>query len=114
MLRRKSEPTVEYIPARDYYHRHQRAYFWEIALVYPIGNNAIVRYLLGWMYPFNAQMTKILGNQMPKLRDWLIISSRHVLQDFMVPLSKLEEFLKLSHEEFQVSQRFFISYTNDG
>jgi len=112
---RKSEPTVEYIPARDYYHRHQRAYFWEVAHGLPIGNNVIVRYLFGWMYPFNFQLMKRVGNSITpaKLRDRVAASLQHVLQDFMVPMSKLEDILKLSHEEFQVSQRFFNSDTKD-
>jgi len=42
---------VEYIPLRDYYHRHSRSIFWEIQDIIPFGNNVWFRYLFGWLIP---------------------------------------------------------------
>ena len=30
---------VEYVPRRDYYHRHTRSMFWEMELMLPVGNH---------------------------------------------------------------------------
>ena len=43
----KSGPGVEYIPLRDYYHRHSRSIFWEMQHIIPFGNHWFFRYLLG-------------------------------------------------------------------
>lgn len=34
---------TEYIPLRDYYHRHSRSIFWEIEQIIPFGNHPIFR-----------------------------------------------------------------------
>jgi len=43
--------SVEYIPLRDYYHRHTKSMFWEMELFLPVGNHPIARVLLGWLLP---------------------------------------------------------------
>jgi len=91
--------SVEYIPARDYYHRHQRAYFWEVAIACPIGNFFLIRYLFGWVYPLNFQLTKMYS---PEYAWDLAYTKRHVLQDFMIPISKLSDVIQLAHKEVEV------------
>ena len=47
----KLGPGSEYIPMKDYYHRHSRSIFWEIQDIIPFGNNILFRYLFGWLIP---------------------------------------------------------------
>ncbi|RRT66294.1 hypothetical protein B296_00033273 [Ensete ventricosum] len=42
---------VEYIPTREYYHRHTRCLYWEGKLILPFGDQWWFRWLLGWMMP---------------------------------------------------------------
>jgi delta24-sterol reductase len=37
---------VEFIPLRDYYHRHTRSLFWEIKDIVPFGNDVWFRYVV--------------------------------------------------------------------
>ena len=51
---------IEYIPLRDYYHRHTRSLFWEIQDIVTFGNQAWFRYLFGWAMPPNISIMKRL------------------------------------------------------
>merc|ERR1711879_909119 len=42
---------TEYIPLRQYYHRHSRSIFWELKQICPVANEAWFRWLFGWMLP---------------------------------------------------------------
>ena len=90
---------IEYIPTRDYYHRHQRAYFWEAAIGLPFGNHPLFRYTLGWVFPINFQLVKLL---LPIHFMNITLKHNHVLQDFVLPLSKLRAALEFSHKEVEV------------
>lgn len=81
--------TVEYIPLRDYYHRHTRSIFWETELILPFGNDPWFRYLFGWLMPPKVSHLKL--TQGKTLRDFY--QKVHVVQDFLVPLSGLNECL---------------------
>jgi delta24-sterol reductase len=93
---------IEYIPMRDYYHRHQRAYFWEINVVMPFGDSFLFRYLFGWVYPVNFQLMKLFTYEW--MSD-LFFTRNHVLQDFMVPMSKFEATVSMVHQEVEVCVR---------
>lgn len=41
----KSRVVVEYIPIRDYYHRHSRSIFWEIQVVSLFTKIKVLRFL---------------------------------------------------------------------
>merc|ERR1712130_591129 len=51
-------PRTEYIPLRQYYHRHSRSIFWEIQDIIPFGNNVVFRYLFGWLVPPKVSLLK--------------------------------------------------------
>jgi delta24-sterol reductase len=87
---------VEYIPLRDYYHRHTQSLFWEMELMIPIGNNVVFRWLLGWLMPPKVSFLKISQTEMTRQ----LVERTHVAQDFLVPTRKMSEFLDLCDREF--------------
>lgn len=99
-LNKKSgtENPVEYIPLRDYYHRHTRGLFWETKYFVAFGNNVIFRYLFGWVLPLRIDIIKLITPS------WVIglLDSNHVTQDFIVPMDKLKEAIILSHQIMEV------------
>ena len=95
----KGHKHIEYIPIRDYYHRHQRSYFWEVEVGFGYGNNFLFRYLFGWVYPINFQIFKITS---PKIAKTIFWEKNHILQDYMVPMNKLETIINFTHNEVEV------------
>ncbi|OQR85741.1 24-dehydrocholesterol reductase [Achlya hypogyna] len=82
--------SVEYIPLRDYYHRHSRSIFWELQDIIPFGNHALFRYLLGWLVPPKVSLLKLTqSNAIKELYD-----NHHLIQDMLVPISTLKESLE--------------------
>ena len=47
----QGKEVIEYIPLRDYLHRHTRSYFWAMEEIITFGNNPVFRLLLGWALP---------------------------------------------------------------
>eukprot|EP00043_Microstomoeca_roanoka_P015569 m.156008 g.156008 ORF g.156008 m.156008 type:complete len:527 (-) comp16287_c3_seq4:819-2399(-) len=91
-------PAVEYIPLRDYYHRHTVSLFWEMQDIITFGNDAWFRYLFGWMMPPNHSVLK--RTQTEELRK--LYELHHVVQDMLVPMSKLGETLAVQDKQFGV------------
>ena len=87
-------PTVEYIPLRDYYHRHTRSMFWEMELMFPIGNLSLVRLLTGWMLPPKVSFLKLTQTEVTRR----LTQETHVAQDFMLPMRELPAMLNLCDE----------------
>ncbi len=87
---------VEYIPLRDYYHRHTQSLFWEMELMIPIGNHPLFRYLLGWLMPPKVSFLKISQTEMTRQ----LVERTHVAQDFLVPTRKMSDFLTVCDEKF--------------
>ena len=85
----------EIIPLRHYYHRHSRSLFWEMQDIVPFGNNVVFRYLLGWMMPPAPALLK--RTQTEQLRK--LYELHHMVQDMLVPMSKLSGCLDVFHEE---------------
>ena len=52
-------PGTEYLPLRDYYHRHSRSMFWQLEDLIPFGNNVVFRYLAGWLMPPKVSLLKL-------------------------------------------------------
>ncbi|MBV9314418.1 MAG: FAD-binding oxidoreductase, partial [Pseudonocardia sp.] len=52
-------PRIEYVPLREYYHRHSRSIFWVSELLVPFGNHPLFRYLLGWLMPPKPSFLKV-------------------------------------------------------
>lgn len=92
----KKNELVEYIPLRDYYHRHTQSLFWEMELMIPIGNHPLFRYLLGWLMPPKVSFLKISQTEMTRQ----LVEKTHVAQDFLVPTRKMSEFLTVCDKEF--------------
>lgn len=96
-----SAPTqdgVEFIPLRDYYHRHTRSLFWEIQDIVTFGNQPWFRYLFGMMMPPNISILKRL--QTEELRK--LYELHHVVQDMLIPVSTLSEGMSKMDQHFDV------------
>ncbi|CAH0390700.1 unnamed protein product [Bemisia tabaci] len=82
-------PGYEYIPLRDYYHRHTRSLFWEIGDIVPFGNNPYFRFFLGWLMPPKVSFLKLTQTDVIKR----LYDKFHMVEDFLVPLKTLKECL---------------------
>ncbi|KAH9605477.1 hypothetical protein KSS87_018876 [Heliosperma pusillum] len=71
---------VEYIPTREYYHRHTRSLYWEGKLIIPFGDQLWFRILLGWMMPPKVSLLK--ATQADSIRNYY--HDNHVIQDMLV------------------------------
>ncbi|KAG0716847.1 Delta(24)-sterol reductase [Chionoecetes opilio] len=94
----RGECGVEYIPLRDYYHRHTRSIFWEIQDIIPFGNNVAFRYLLGWLVPPKVSLLKLTQGQAMKE----LYEKNHFIQDMLVPLDSMKEALEVFHKEVKI------------
>ncbi|XP_055537754.1 delta(24)-sterol reductase-like [Wyeomyia smithii] len=84
---KKREKTYEYVPLREYYHRHSRALFWEIQDIVPFGNNIIFRYLFGWLLPIKVSLLKLTQTETVKK----LYENNHIIQDLLVPTSTMKK-----------------------
>ncbi len=94
----KTGGGIEYIPLRDYYHRHSRSIFWEMQDIIPFGNHWLFRYLLGWQVPPKISLLKLTTTGVLKK----LYTQNHVVQDMLVPIRDLEKSIDIFHEEFNV------------
>ncbi|XP_067937585.1 delta(24)-sterol reductase-like isoform X2 [Watersipora subatra] len=91
----RNQAGVEYIPLRDYYHRHSRSIFWELQDIVPFGNNIIFRILCGWMVPPKVSLLKLTQGETIKR----LYENHHMVQDMLVPMDKLGDSLACFHKE---------------
>lgn len=89
---------IEYIPLRDYYHRHTRSIFWELQDIIPFGNNPIFRLLVGWLVPPKVSLLKLTQGETIKR----LYEEHQVIQDMMLPMDKLAECLNTFHKEIML------------
>lgn len=90
--------VIEYMPLREYYHRHSRALFWELQDIVPFGNNVLFRWLFGWMMPVKVSLLKITqADAIKKLYE-----ENHIIQDFLVPTSTMKRCLREFDRHVQV------------
>lgn len=94
----KKGEFVEYIPTREYYHRHTRCLYWEGKLILPFGDQWWFRYLFGWLMPPKVSLLK--ATQGDAIRNYY--HEMHVIQDMLVPLYKVGEALEFVHREMEV------------
>ncbi len=87
----------EYIPLREYYHRHTRSLFWEGELIIPFGNHPLFRYLLGWMMPPKVAFLKLTQGE--RIRAYY--EDQHVCQEILVPILYLRETIEFFHGNFE-------------
>nr|XP_023882598.1 delta(24)-sterol reductase [Quercus suber]XP_023882606.1 delta(24)-sterol reductase [Quercus suber] len=89
---------VEYIPTREYYHRHTRCLYWEGKLILPFGDQFWFRFLLGWLMPPKVALLK--ATQGEAIRNYY--HENHVIQDMLVPAYKVGDALEWLHREMEV------------
>ncbi|MEZ4922005.1 MAG: FAD-binding oxidoreductase [Crocinitomicaceae bacterium] len=93
-----NKKVIEYIPLRQYYHRHTRALFWMMDQVIPFGNKAWHRFLFGWAMPPQMSLMKYFETE--TTRD---LREKHsVTQDMLVPISSLKASLDHFHDNFNL------------
>lgn len=90
--------AVEYIPLRDYYHRHTRSIFWEIQDIIPFGNNVVFRYLLGWLVPPKVSLLKLTQGETVKR----LYENNHFIQDMLVPVDNMKDALLMFDKEVKI------------
>lgn len=88
---------VEYVPAREYHHRHTRSLYWEGALIVPMGNHPLFRFFLGWLMPPKVSLLKLTMTR--SLRSYY--EQRHACQDMLIPSRKIADCLKFCHDNFE-------------
>lgn len=91
-------PRTEFIPLRQYFHRHSRSIFWEIQDIIPFGNNIVFRYLLGWLVPPKVSLLKLTQGKTIKR----LYETKHMIQDMLVPVSDLKASIELFHREVEI------------
>ncbi|MBA0727213.1 hypothetical protein Golax_000225 [Gossypium laxum] len=94
----KKGEFVEYIPTREYYHRHTRCLYWEGKLILPFGDQWWFRFLLGWLMPPKVSLLK--ATQGESIRNYY--HDMHVIQDMLVPLYKVGDALEWVHHEMEI------------
>lgn len=87
---------IEYLPVRDYFHRHTRGYFWAMEEIIPFGNHPVFRALLGWALPPRIELLKYTETQTTqRLRERF-----HVVQDMLMPIRFLKQSIQYFDEHF--------------
>ncbi|KAK4709899.1 hypothetical protein R3W88_004412 [Solanum pinnatisectum] len=94
----KKGEFVEYIPTREYYHRHTRSLYWEGKLILPFGDQWWFRFFFGWAMPPKVSLLK--ATQGEYIRNYY--HENHVIQDMLVPLYKVGDALEWVHSEMEV------------
>uniref|UniRef100_A0A7N0UK12 Delta(24)-sterol reductase n=1 Tax=Kalanchoe fedtschenkoi TaxID=63787 RepID=A0A7N0UK12_KALFE len=94
----KKGEFVEYIPTRDFYHRHTRCLYWEGKLILPFGDQFWFRLLFSWLMPPKVALLK--ATQGEAIRNYY--HQMHVIQDMLVPLYKVGHALEWVHREMEV------------
>lgn len=95
---KRKQSVTEYIPLRDYYHRHSRSLFWELQDIVPFGNNIIFRYLFGWLMPVKVSLLKLTQTEAVKK----LYENNHIIQDLLVPVNQMENCLSKFTESVNV------------
>ncbi len=89
---------IEYIPLRDYLHRHTRSYFWAMEEIMPFGHYSVFRGLLGWALPPKIELLKYTETESTRrLRERF-----HVVQDMLMPIRYLKKSLRYFDEHFRL------------
>ncbi|XP_060516051.1 delta(24)-sterol reductase-like isoform X3 [Cylas formicarius] len=94
----KNRQVTEYIPLREYYHRHTRSIFWELQDIIPFGNNVAFRWLLGWMMPPKISLLKLTQTEAVKK----LYENNHVIQDMLVPIETMKDSVRVFKDNVDV------------
>jgi delta24-sterol reductase len=94
----RREEGVEYLPLRDYYHRHTRSYFWTMEEIIPFGNHPLFRAVLGWALPPRVALLKYTETETTRrLRERF-----HVIQDMLLPIRHLQRAIAYFDQHFRL------------
>ena len=97
-LLQAGQPVVEYVPLRDYLHRHTRSYFWAMEEIIPFGNHPLFRWLLGWALPPRIELLKYTETETTRrLRE-----RHHVVQDMLMPMAWLRQSIEYFDDHFDL------------
>lgn len=99
--------STEFIPLRQYYHRHSRSIFWEIQDIIPFGNNVVFRYLFGWLVPPKVSLLKLTQGQTIKK----LYETHHMIQDMLVPIVDLKSSIDVFHKEVEIYPIWLCPFT---
>ncbi|KAA8491738.1 Delta(24)-sterol reductase [Porphyridium purpureum] len=88
----------EFVPIRDYYHRHTKSIFWELEHIIPGGNHPFFRYLFGWLVPPKVSFLKLTQTEGMQST----YESMHVAQDFLLPLKGLQAQLEFLDDKMGI------------
>lgn len=88
---------TEYLPVRQWYHRHTRSLYWHGELLVPFGNHPLFRHTLGWLMPPKVSFLRL--TQTKRIREFR--DARNVVQDGLVPMRHLREGIDVFHELFE-------------
>lgn len=94
----ENREVVEYLPLRDYLHRHTRSYFWAMEEIIPFGNHPLFRAALGWALPPRIELLKYTETETTRrLRE-----KHHVVQDMLMPMAHLRTSLQYFDNHFDL------------
>jgi delta24-sterol reductase len=88
----------DWIPLREYYHRHTRSIFWELEELMPFSTKTWWRWGFGWL---GAPKISLLKGTMTEGIRWKLVH-KHVVQDIIVPMRELERSVEEFHKRFEV------------
>ncbi len=94
----RGKKRVEAMELFAYYHRHSRSLFWEMELILPFGNHWLFRHLFGWLTPVSVSLLKLTNTETLQR----FYEESHCAQDFLVPLSRMDEALSFADREFEI------------
>lgn len=98
ILHNKKE-VVEYVPLRQYYHRHTRSLFWAMAEVIPFGHKTWHRFWFGCLMPPQISLMKYFETETTRrLRE-----KYNVAQDMLMPMDKLKDSMNHFHDHWGLS-----------
>ncbi|MGB5192828.1 MAG: FAD-binding protein [Polyangiales bacterium] len=88
----------DWIPLRDFYHRHTRSIFWELEELMPFSGKPWWRWGFGWL---GAPKISLLKGTMTEGVRWKLVH-KHVVQDIIIPMRELEGAVEEFHRRFEV------------
>lgn len=84
----------EWVPVRQYFHRHTRGLFWKLRELIPFSEHPLYRWLLAWM---GAPKVSLLKRTMTEdVRQRLV--HKQVAQDLLIPIREMKRSIELSAE----------------
>lgn len=97
---------TEFVPLRDFYHRHSKSLFWELKDYVPFGNNFLFRWYFGWTCPPNMALIDMLTPTVMKT----LLEGNRVRQNILVPMDHLTSALDICSKEIEIYPLWLCPY----